>query len=57
MFGYVTVNRPEMKVKEFDRYRAFYCGLCHELKKKSLIVVAAASCAVVFLSEQFITFL
>ena len=32
MFGYVTVNRPEMKVKEFERYRAFYCGLCHELR-------------------------
>lgn len=32
MFGYVTVNRPEMKVKEFDRYRSFYCGLCHELR-------------------------
>lgn len=33
MFGYVTVNRPEMKVKEFERYHSFYCGLCRELKK------------------------
>ncbi|MBQ4563217.1 MAG: hypothetical protein IJA58_01905 [Lachnospiraceae bacterium] len=32
MFGYITVNRPEMKVKEFERYRSFYCGLCHELR-------------------------
>lgn len=33
MFGYITVNKPEMKVKDFERYHAFYCGLCHELKK------------------------
>ncbi|MBQ8813235.1 MAG: hypothetical protein IJZ85_01885 [Lachnospiraceae bacterium] len=33
MFGYVTVNKPEMKVKDFERYHAFYCGLCHELKR------------------------
>lgn len=31
MFGYVTVNRPEMKVKELELYRSYYCGLCHEL--------------------------
>lgn len=33
MFGYVMVNKPEMKVKDFERYHSFYCGLCHELKK------------------------
>lgn len=33
MFGYVTVNKPEMKVREFERYHAFYCGLCHSLRK------------------------
>ncbi len=34
MFGYVIVNKPELKMKEFDRYQAFYCGLCHSLKAK-----------------------
>lgn len=34
MFGYVTANRPELKIREFDRYRAYYCGLCRVLKKK-----------------------
>lgn len=34
MFGYVTINKPEMKFKEFDEYRAFYCGLCENLRKK-----------------------
>ena len=31
MFGYITVNREELKVRELDRYQAFYCGLCHAL--------------------------
>lgn len=34
MFGYVIVNKPEMKIKEYDRYQAFYCGLCHSLRGK-----------------------
>ena len=34
MFGYVTANEQELKVKEFKRYKAYYCGLCHCLKKK-----------------------
>lgn len=34
MFGYVIVNKPEMKIKEFNRYQTFYCGLCHSLKHK-----------------------
>lgn len=32
MFGYVVVNKPELKIKEFDMYREYYCGLCHRLK-------------------------
>ncbi len=32
MFGYVTVNQDELKIKEWKRYRAYYCGLCHALK-------------------------
>ncbi len=34
MFGYITVNKPEMKFKEFDVYHSFYCGLCKVLKDK-----------------------
>lgn len=33
MFGYIIVNKPEMKFKEFDVYRSYYCGLCHALKE------------------------
>ena len=34
MFGYIVVNKPELKLKDFDLYRSFYCGLCRELKRK-----------------------
>ncbi len=34
MFGYVTINRPELKIKDEQTYRAFYCGLCRALKKR-----------------------
>lgn len=34
MFGYVTVHKPELKIKDFGRYHAYYCGLCHTLKEK-----------------------
>ena len=32
MYGYIQVCKPEMKFREFDEYRAHYCGLCHSLK-------------------------
>ena len=34
MFGYIVMNKPEMKFKDFDEYHAFYCGLCRALKEK-----------------------
>lgn len=34
MFGYVVVNKPELKFKEFDIYQGYYCGLCHSLRKR-----------------------
>ncbi len=33
MFGYITVNKKELKIKDWDRYHAYYCGLCHALKE------------------------
>ncbi len=32
MFGYVVVNKPEMKFKEFDVYHSYYCGLCRTFR-------------------------
>lgn len=38
MFGYVVVNQPELKFKEFDIYKGYYCGLCRSLRKRHGIV-------------------
>ena len=34
MFGYVVIHKPELKVKDLETYRAYYCGLCEALKKR-----------------------
>ena len=34
MFGYVVVNKPELKLREFTEYQGYYCGLCHMLREK-----------------------
>ena len=34
MFGYVTICEPELKVKDFKKYKAYYCGLCRALKEE-----------------------
>ena len=34
MFGYVTVNKPELKIKDYNRYKGYYCGLCKVLKER-----------------------
>ena len=38
MFGYVNVNKAELKVKDFVEYKAYYCGLCDILKNKYGII-------------------
>lgn len=34
MFGYVTAYKPELKMKDFYKYRSYYCGLCKVLREK-----------------------
>lgn len=34
MYGYVTVNKAELKFREYDIYHSYYCGLCQTLKSK-----------------------
>lgn len=34
MFGYIIVNKQEMKFKEFDLYQSYYCGFCQALKER-----------------------
>ena len=34
MFGYVTIQKPELKIRDFTRYQGYYCGLCRSLRKR-----------------------
>ncbi len=34
MFGYIRIAKPELKVKEYEMYKAVYCSLCRTLGKK-----------------------
>ena len=34
MFGYVRPVRDELKCRDFDLYRAVYCGLCRCMKER-----------------------
>ncbi|MCE5220288.1 MAG: DUF5685 family protein [Clostridium sp.] len=34
MFGYITPLKAEMKVKDFARFKCYYCGLCCHIKKE-----------------------
>lgn len=33
MFGYLQIQKSELKVCEYDSYKAIYCGLCKQLGK------------------------
>lgn len=34
MLGYVVAFRPEMKVRESELYRAYYCGVCRSIGRR-----------------------
>ena len=34
MFGYVLPVKSELKVRELERFRAVYCGLCQEIRRQ-----------------------
>lgn len=34
MFGYVTIYKPELKIKEYEAYKGVYCTLCKEMGKE-----------------------
>ena len=31
MFGYIMPDKPELKVKEYELFRAYYCGVCKSM--------------------------
>jgi len=34
MFGYIEPLKPELKLKEYEAYKGYYCGLCKAIKEK-----------------------
>lgn len=32
MFGYVTPLKPELKIREYEMFRGYYCGVCMHIK-------------------------
>ena len=34
MYGYIRILKPELKFREYDDYRACYCGLCEALHRQ-----------------------
>lgn len=34
MFGYILPEKPEMKIKEFELFRAYYCGVCKSIGRR-----------------------
>ncbi|MGN0453125.1 MAG: DUF5685 family protein [Ruminococcus sp.] len=34
MFGYVCIDKPELKIKDYEAYKAVYCGLCKQLVRE-----------------------
>lgn len=34
MFGYVNICKDELKIKDYNTYKAYYCGLCKMLGKR-----------------------
>lgn len=50
MFGYVKPQKAEMLVREYEFYRATYCGICRAMKKHT----GTASCATLSYDSVFL---
>lgn len=34
MFGYVTPEKPELKIREYETFKAYYCAVCKSIGKR-----------------------
>ncbi len=50
MYGRIIVNKNELKFREFDVYRSYYCGLCSSLGKNGCSKSMCLSYDLTFLS-------
>ncbi|MGI6150789.1 MAG: DUF5685 family protein [Christensenellales bacterium] len=53
MFGYLTPQKGELKVREYEVYRAHYCGVCFSLRKRCTLI----SCASLTYDAAFLSLL
>ena len=33
LFGYVTPLKPELKIREYESFKSYYCGICMHIKE------------------------
>lgn len=50
MFGYVTIYKDDLKISEYNVFRAYYCGLCREIGRCSQAARLGLSYDMTFLS-------
>lgn len=50
MYGRIIVNQSELKFREFDVYRSYYCGLCRSLGKSGRLKSMCLTYDLTFLS-------
>lgn len=48
MFGYVKVVEDDLKIKEYKRYKKYYCDLCRHIANYSQIARLMLSYDMVF---------
>ena len=39
MFGYIRPYKEELKLKDYNFYRGFYCALCTEMGKQLVLYI------------------
>lgn len=55
MFGYVRLNEPELKIKDYQAFRSVYCGVCRGLRRYGLSSWAALNYDMTFLALVLIS--
>lgn len=50
MFGYVNIYKNELKIKDYNVFRAYYCGLCRAVGKRNQTARLALSYDMTFLA-------
>ena len=34
MIGYLTIDKPDLRIRDYYQYKGYYCGLCHQLRRQ-----------------------